>query len=884
MQLIFTHENADFDAVASLLAAHKLFPESRPVLSRRLNQNVSAFLAVFGTDLPFATHKEVENITPERIILVDTQRVPSLKSLPTPNTTPVYIVDHHPIDREFAPHEQIHIEPIGANITLLIEMMATRDILISEAEATLFALGLYEDTGSFTYSQTTPRDLQAGSWLLSHGIQLDTIRQFLVQPLNETQRALFQKLRQNAQQRLIHGYDIVVSVATVKPTAPELRPVVQQLRDSLAVDALCILIETAHAVHLICRSSTDAIDVSLVAKHFGGGGHRRASAGTIEDVSLEDLQSQLWDTLEAITVPAQTIQQIMSLGIKAFKPSDKVSEISGIVHRVGHEGFPVIDNGNVVGLLSRREIDRAVEHGLTHIPIRDLMTSGNVTIAMNQPITDLVHIIAQTGWGQVPVTDDAGAIIGIVTRTDLIKFWASQKDKKELPSTPQRARISVAEMAKVLGNPIGKFIQLIAQEAQSFDLQMYLVGGVIRDVLLKRRNDDLDFVVEQQGENAFNAPAFAHYLQNIYGGDVQEFKPFATAKWRLNEAVAQKMGLKISDLPHHIDFATARNEFYEQPTALPSVYTGSIKLDLQRRDFTINTLAVQLSPLSESERLINFFNGVADLKNKQIRALHSLSFVDDPTRILRAERFAHRFGFEIEPRTDGMVALGLPMLGRTTGERIRHELDALLKETSPEIIFKRLQARAILTAIHPEFILTDALAVYFEKAREYLHEQGKKNFDLLTAYWYMIAIDLGAAQTVAVFNHLLFPHKQIESMQQASSLFSQQEEILSTYKTASELTFYLEKWDEASLRAVWIASENIEFCDVIDAYLDTWRHIQPETSGNTLIELGLKPSPCFQKILRQLRTERLDKKLHTLEDEQARVQELLNSGVCHDKD
>src|SRR5262249_31707917 len=153
----------------------------------------------------------------------------------------------------------------------------------------------------------------------------------------------------------------------------------------------------------------------------------------------------------------------------------------------------------------------------------------------------------------------------------------------------------------------------------------------------------------------------------------------------------------------HIDFAMARSEFYEYPTALPTVSSGTIEQDLHRRDFTINTLAVQVSPTFG--RVLDFYGGLSDLQAGLIRVLHDLSFEDDPTRILRAARFETRLGFQIEPHTAELIQTALPMLRRITGERVRNELLLLLREKQPERGLLALQSRGGLEAIHPAFKL-----------------------------------------------------------------------------------------------------------------------------------------------------------------------------------
>ncbi|MBC7871993.1 MAG: DHH family phosphoesterase, partial [Chitinophagaceae bacterium] len=196
MEIILTHNNADFDAIAALLGAHKLFPSAVPILSSRLNRNVAEFVTLYQNGLPFMAWDDLQGEQVKRIILVDTQKSPELHNL-TANT-PVYIIDHHPKHAQFAPHETFTGEEVGATVTLLVEQMRQQGIMLSSLEATLLALGIYEDTGSLTYNLTTPRDITAAAWLLEQGAVLDTVRRFLTKPLNEEQQALLEKLLKNA--------------------------------------------------------------------------------------------------------------------------------------------------------------------------------------------------------------------------------------------------------------------------------------------------------------------------------------------------------------------------------------------------------------------------------------------------------------------------------------------------------------------------------------------------------------------------------------------------------------------------------------------------------------------------------------------------------------
>ncbi len=192
MHIILGHENADFDAVAALLGARKLYPDAVPVLPEKQNRNVEAFLALYLSGLPFVRRADVDMNTVDQITLVDTQRVPQIRGLAA--DVPTLVIDHHPVKSEAEAHVTLTGEVIGSTTTLLVEQMQQQAIPLTSLEATLLALGIYEDTGSLTYGGTTPRDVRAAAWLIEQHAALDTVRKFLEPPLNDEQQARFEAL------------------------------------------------------------------------------------------------------------------------------------------------------------------------------------------------------------------------------------------------------------------------------------------------------------------------------------------------------------------------------------------------------------------------------------------------------------------------------------------------------------------------------------------------------------------------------------------------------------------------------------------------------------------------------------------------------------------
>ncbi len=572
-----------------------------------------------------------------------------------------------------------------------------------------------------------------------------------------------------------------------------------------------------------------------------------------------------------------TVADLMSRGVQTVEPGAPLDAIIHRLRRIGHEGFPVVENGRVIGLLTLRDADRAMEHGLGSLTARDVMSAGEVTLRPEDPVLLLERRMVESGWGQIPVVNDDGKLIGVVTRTDLIKHWAQIHPSAEAPGFPasQVERIDAAQIVAVLGQSVARLIERIAQEAQTQRIDLYMVGGVVRDLLLQRRNDDIDFVVEG------DAIRFAQDLQERYGGKIHSYRPFGTATWLLvGNSFPQGARIDGDHLPEHVDFATARNEFYEHPTALPTVYSGSIKLDLQRRDFTINTLAVQLSPTSG--RILDFYGGLSDLRAGLIRVLHSLSFVDDPTRILRAVRFERRLGFQIEPRTVQLIETALPMLRRITGERVRGELTLLLGEADPAGSFLLLQARGILQAIHPAFAVPDDLAAHFERVRSTPPPWSMRPLDPTDMQWCLMLANVPAHELDDLCARLALGKGLSETILAAARLVQNLDGLTDPATPTSQIVARLEGIGDVALYVAWTIVENALARERIWQYANQWQKVQPKTDGHALLARGIKPGPCFAAILSRLRAARLDNQITSDAEEDRLLETLLEGGICND--
>ena len=401
MHLIVTHDNADFDAVGSLLGAAKLYAGAVPMLPRRINRNVHDFLNLYWDEFPFVWPQDLNLAKTDRVVrltVVDSQHIPSVRGLD--EDTQLQVIDHHDLGRDMPPGTQITVQDIGATATLMIEEIQRHHIRLSPNEATLLLLGIYEDTGSLTYAGTTPRDVRASAWLLEQNASLDVVRQFLNYPLSESQRALYDRLMDSIETHIIEERTIMIGVAKSDDYVEEISTLAHKLRDLFEPDALFLIVAMEDHTQLVARSTTDAIDVGVIAAHLGGGGHPRAAAALIRHVNLAHIHDQLLRVLRQHIHPPTTVAQIMSHGVHTLSPSDTVLQAASMMTRYGHEGFPVEENGKIVGVLTRREIDKALQHKLGGTAIRQFMRKGPFFVSPEDSVEKLQSLMMREGLGQ----------------------------------------------------------------------------------------------------------------------------------------------------------------------------------------------------------------------------------------------------------------------------------------------------------------------------------------------------------------------------------------------------------------------------------------------------------------------------------------------------
>lgn len=887
MRLILSHENADFDAVAAQLAASKLYPDGIILLAHRLNRNVEQFLTLYWDAFDFVRPSEWRKQRVKEVLLVDTQSLNTPRGL-VANPT-VHVIDHH---TEQSPPAvwTAQVEPVGATTTLLVEVLQDQGAILSPEEATLMLLGIYEDTGSLNYDTTTPRDAAAAAWLLEQGAILAVVRRFLNLPLSDGQQALYDALHAAVSWHDVEGQNIIVTSTNAPDNfSDEIASIVHRLRESLQPAGLIVLVQLEEDVQLVARSTVAQVDVAALARAFGGGGHSRAAAARIKDKQLAEVQPEVVAALPRAVRPLVRVADLMSHGVQTVTPQMPVAEAAVLMQQLGHEGYPVVTEpeGVLVGLLTRRAVDRAMSHEMADLPVERIMKAGSVTVRPFDGINIIQQRMLSSGWGQIPVLPEVGqasdaAPIGIVTRTDLLNHLFRPPSKADAATKDMR-RLMLETLSPVLW----QMVLAIGETADQLNLPLYFVGGLVRDLLLGKAPTDLDMVVEG------NAIQLGKRLAQQLGGQIRSHKQFGTAKWLLDDGVWTAVlsqnpsllepveGEPAEDLPPTIDFVTARTEFYTEPTALPQVAHGSIKLDLHRRDFAINTLAVRLDGAFLGQ-LLDFYGGQKDLADGVIRVLHSLSFVDDPTRILRAVRLEQRLKFQIEPRTLDLIGDALPLLSRVSGARLRHEIELTLEEAAPAAAMARLAELDVLPHIFAGLVWSEETAARFAQIPAYFQEPPWANWlanesPLFTyfALWLLAlpeGVQRGAMKRLRV-------RKATRADVLACTQLIQDGQAMTHSVKPSEAVKWLRPYSVRVLLVGCIWLDGQPAASLIENYLATWRGVKTAVTGDDLRQMGLKPGPQFGALLEKLLAARLDDLVNNEAEERALLAKLLNNNL-----
>lgn len=691
MRVITTHLSADFDAFAAAVCAVRLDPGARVLFPGSQEAAVRRFVTATGIPYPEVKLRQARRETLEHALVVDTRspaRLGEVWDLIQRDRCPITLVDHHVAEPDGLGATTLESRPVGATCTIVAQLLAERGLTPSPEEASLLLMGIYEDTGGLSYRETTATDMRVAAGLLEAGASLDWVRQWVMKALEPHQLALLNRLVEASERFEIGDVPVSVTLVEVDRYHEEAAYVVHRWVETFDIPVGAVMLVRPPHVNLILRSRVPAVDAGRIAQRFGGGGHPTAASARISDRMPVEIREELLAVLAEMAPPRTTALDIASSTIFTVDADRSVAEAKQRLNQLRVNALPVRDptDGRLVGLVTRQILDRAMVHELGDRPVSTVMQPELPTVPASASLHQLKDAFLERSHRFVLVTDGQRPA-GIVTRMDLLRrvFEGSSRSGSTLDHRMAGVRPVSQAIPRLLRDSSAPWVRQLLETAKAVadtvGIPVYLVGGMVRDLLLGRPNEDVDLVVEGNGID------FAHALAAYAGGRCTPHLPF------LNAAVTLPDG-------HRVDVASARTEFYRTPAALPEVETSLIRQDLYRRDFTINALAIDLSG-DRFGQLVDFFGGRKDLQRREIRVLHSLSFIDDPTRAIRAVRYAGRLGFTIAPDTRNLIetAVAERVLPRLAGRRLRRELELLLSEPHPTPALQQLAELGLLGAI-----------------------------------------------------------------------------------------------------------------------------------------------------------------------------------------
>ncbi len=846
-QVIATHGNTDFDAFGAMLAARLLYPGA-VVAVGSLNRNVRDFYRLHAEELGAVTEVgRLELDAIERLVLVEvrsTSRLGELERVALDPAVEKAFFDHHGAGElpDWVPEDAAVLSRDGALTTTLVGIVAERELQPSPLEATAFALGIHEDTGSLTYPTTTQRDVDALSWCFRHGARQDLVGEYLHTPLAADERELLNALMERLEPVHAHGEEVLIAALEWPRYVEGVSNLAHKIVDLTDARALVLLVGMEERVFVVVRSRTEAVDAAAVAAAFGGGGHPGA-ASAIARTDLATARARAVEALGSAARGARVARDILSTPARAVDPDATVRDAMTLCQRHGQSGVFVVDDGRLVGSVSREDLDKAVGHDLAHAPVRGIMSSQVVSAGKEASLGELRSLVTAADDGRVAILED-DRLVGVVSRTDLLRELEGATAASAEPEAEIEDELrSVARLA-----PVVDAVAALAERAEG----VYVVGGTVRDILLGEEGFDVDLAVEG------DAIAFAYDLARMLGGRATPHHKFGTAVVSYGDG-------------ERVDVVTTRTEFYDAPGALPTVERAGLREDLCRRDFTINAMAASLAP-HDFGRLVDPFGGRADLEARVLRVLHNLSFIDDPTRAFRGIRYEARYGLRFDEHSArllrGCIEMGL--VGDLSTSRLRDELVALLEDPGAAQGIERLGELGLDRAVHPHLRGDAESARLFKRAVELRDDLGVD-----VPAWRIglaaLAADLTSDEAYDWLERLKVRRRDVERIVGAIVVAPRIVERLRAESLDPAQVVALAEPFAPDAPLLALARDELP---ELRAYFERLREVDLEIGGADLIELGLAESPRIGEILAELRRRKLNGELDGREAELAAAREL----------
>jgi len=644
-----------------------------------------------------------------------------------------------------------------------------------------------------------------------------------------------------------------VARATTSQYVADFAVLVHKFMDMDNLQVLFALAQMEERVFLVGRSRIPEVNVGEILAELGGGGHEYAASAAIKDEPLAQVEERLRQALSRRVHPQRRAREIMSFPVKSVDPEVSLEGAELLLNRYSINALPVMAERQLLGLINRQTVEKGIYHGLKDHPVRDYMSTPVATVGPEATLAEIRETLVLKKQRLLPVVQD-GAVIGVISRTDLLHLLIDQEEEGQW-SQPLRTKNIVGMLRERLPRKIREILEQAGRVAAELGFMAYVVGGVVRDLFLKEENLDLDIVIEGDGI------VFARRLAAQCQARSREFQKFKTA------VIIFQDGFKI-------DVATARTEYYEAPGALPVVEYSSIKMDLYRRDFTINTLAVKLNPEGFG-MLLDFFGAHRDLKERRISVLHNLSFVEDPTRVFRAIRFEQRFGFRISKLTINLIqnAVKNNFFDRLSGPRLFGELRLILQEENPIPAIARLAEMDLLKAIHPRLWFDEGTRAMLERVQAVLAWFDLSYLEEIFERWVVYFLGLVEPLTPAELEEMIGRFKPPPRLGRAilAGKEAADQALVKLFRlgepTRSQIYHLLNSLGTEYLLYMMAKSRQEPSRRAISLFFTHLKHMKPEIRGRDLVALGYPAGPMIREMLEALLEARLNEQVATRGEE-----------------
>lgn len=842
IEIIISHSHSDLDSLASMLLASKLYPNAKMVFVGDLNENVKEVVSLYGNYLNIYKSRDINEEKVEKIIIVDTsneKRIGKFAKCLENTKIKVILYDHHEDKKNKNFNWEYHMTEYGATTTFLLEKIIEKNIEISDYEATIIMMGIYEDTGSLSYTNTTSNDIKAAAYLLEKGANIRLVAQFISKSMKKDQIDLFIELLQSGETLDFSAEKIFVAKHYSKEYIGDLDMITNKIKDIEGVKGVFILVGDFEHSYIVGRSSSPDIKINEILSFFNGGGHSNAGAASLKNKDFIETYSELKEEIYKKIGHGKIAQDIMTSPVKTVHEDIKIKDVYKIMLQFSYNGIPVVEKHKVVGIITRRDVDRALNHGFSNANVSVYMNKNIISANKNTSIDKLKKLILDNEIGRILILDLNKTLIGIVSRSDILR--SIYEHKKNFTSKEYIFQENIKEkLLNLFTEDILNLFNEIKIISKKRNEKVYLVGGIVRDIILGIKNLDIDIVVEGDGIN------FAKDLfKKINGKNLTKHYKFKTAVLELDS------NLKI-------DIASSRIEYYEYPTSLPTVEFGSLKQDLFRRDFTINSMALEIDDFNFG-RLIDFYEGYKDIFDKKIRVLHSFSFIEDPTRIIRGIRFSNRLNFEIEENTKQYLnsAIENGFLNKLSWKRVLTEFIIICKEKDVKTAISKLFEYGVIAAIHPLIKYTKKIQKHIDYIKKYEEIIFFMKIETWLVYFLILLEDLESKELNFVFQKFAFSQKFIEKYNYGKVKRDSIINRINVAKENSELYYSLNKIPKEFLIILLISSNN-EIQNKIIFFIKELSKEKPLITGKDLISLNYKPGEEFSEILEKLFRIQLD--------------------------